>query len=162
MLVIDYKEKPATISKEDMIIPIIQERQCGECTACCQGYVTGSAHGHEFFRGKPCFFLGDNCTIYADRPVNPCQNFQCTWLKDNTLPVWMRPDRSGVLVVHENKKGIEYYNAIETDKPMAANVLNWLIQFAIINQCNLQYMVNGGINRIGTQQFMEMEMPLAG
>jgi len=74
----------------------------------------------------------------------------------------MRPDRSGVLVVHENKKGIEYYNAIETDKPMAANVLNWLIQFAIINQCNLQYMVNGGINRIGTQQFMEMEMPLAG
>jgi hypothetical protein len=45
LLVIDYKEKPATISKEDMIIPIIQERQCGECTACCEGYVTGSAHG---------------------------------------------------------------------------------------------------------------------
>ena len=40
-------------------------RQCGTCTACCDGWVKGTILGHEMKPGQPCHFRGEGCcTIY--------------------------------------------------------------------------------------------------
>src|SRR3989442_13418110 len=76
-------------------------RQCGTCTACCDGWVAGNIRGHEMKPGQPCHFRGEGCcTIYAQRPVEPCRNFVCGWLMpDSPFPEEFRPDRLGVMAV---------------------------------------------------------------
>lgn len=74
-------------------------RECGECTACCEGWV--SDESLDMRAGKPCqHCTSSGCAIYDDRPQNPCKVFRCLWL-DNIaeFPDDMRPDRSGVIVM---------------------------------------------------------------
>jgi len=73
-------------------------RQCGECTACCEGWLKSSVTGMS--PGKPCKFnTRQGCAIYSSRPYEPCRNFVCAWLEDDSnLPDWMRPDLAGVIV----------------------------------------------------------------
>src|SRR6266849_2422929 len=69
-------------------------RQCGTCTACCDGWLKIEVYGHQVDRGKPCpFSSGHCCTIYSTRPQDPCREFICGWLVGSSpLPEWMRPD----------------------------------------------------------------------
>ena len=55
----------------------------------------------EMYPGKPCRHLsGGCCSIYPDRPVNPCRNFDCGWkLPGSPMPDDMRPDQCGAIVV---------------------------------------------------------------
>lgn len=73
-------------------------RQCGECTACCEGWLKSSVTGMS--PGKPCkFSTPAGCAIYSSRPYEPCRNFTCGWLQDDSpLPDDMRPDKAGVIV----------------------------------------------------------------
>ena len=77
------------------------KRECGECTACCQGWAEGEIRGHRMFAGQHCHFLADGaCTIYEERPQSPCRNFVCGWLMAGSLlPEDFRPDRIGVIAV---------------------------------------------------------------
>src|SRR6267154_5178884 len=60
-------------------------RACGTCTACCDGWVVGTIRGHEMKPGQPCHFRGEGCcTIYERRPVDPCRNFVCGWLQEES------------------------------------------------------------------------------
>src|SRR5256885_5303722 len=60
-------------------------RQCGSCTACCDGWVKGTILGHEMKPGQPCHFRGEGCcSIYERRPVDPCRNFVCGWLQQES------------------------------------------------------------------------------
>jgi SEC-C motif-containing protein len=79
----------------------VAARQCGTCTACCDGWVVGTIYGHEMKPGKPCHFRGQGCcTIYETRPVDPCRKFVCGWLlPDSPFPESFRPDRLGVMIV---------------------------------------------------------------
>ncbi|HZE61286.1 MAG TPA: hypothetical protein VE085_12085 [Burkholderiales bacterium] len=55
-----------------------EKRQCGTCTACCDGWVEGTIYGHEMKPGVPCHFRGEGCcTIYERRPEEPCRRFVC-------------------------------------------------------------------------------------
>src|ERR1700693_3330272 len=76
-------------------------RQCGTCTACCDGWVKGTVEGHEMKPGQPCYFRGEGCcSIYERRPLDPCRNFVCGWLQaDSPFPEEFRPDKLGVLVI---------------------------------------------------------------
>ena len=134
------------------------KRTCDSCTACCEGWLSGQAHGHHFFRGRPCFFLNNKCTIYKDRPQDPCVNFKCTWLEEEVLPMWMRPDLSNIIVRKLTKDSITYYEVTETEKPMSAPVLNWLIQWALNNTINLYYKINNGPNKLGTKEFIALDL----
>jgi hypothetical protein len=51
--------------------------------------------------GKPCQHLCANrCSIYPNRPQNPCRDFDCGWkLAGSPLPDDMRPDRCGAIVI---------------------------------------------------------------
>lgn len=120
-------------------------RTCDGCTKCCQGHLSGIAHGHKFARGTPCFFVGNNsCSIYEQRPEDPCKTFQCTWLRNSYLPMWMRPDLSGVIVTAKVENGEDWLEAHEAGKPLQAYVLSWLVKFCLANKLNLRYMIDGG------------------
>jgi hypothetical protein len=49
---------------------------------------------------NPARITGSGCDDYLKRPVNPCQLFECAWVKDGSkLPDNFRPDMSGALVI---------------------------------------------------------------
>ena len=74
-------------------------RSCGGCTKCCEGLLAGKAYNFEFGNGKACGYLGVNgCNIYAMRPTNPCKTFQCEWTTNHSLPEWLKPNRSNVIM----------------------------------------------------------------
>lgn len=137
------------------VIPILPVRSCGECTACCEGWLTGEAYGHTFQQGRPCFYLQNNCGIYETRPEEPCQTYKCVWLKEDTLPLWMRPDKSKVIVTEREVEGIGYWDASECGETLTSDVLSWLIMHTIDNQINFQWRVKNGACKIGQPDFLE-------
>jgi len=145
---IDEDSGTVTIVEKDTneIKPV---RTCDGCTQCCRGHVVGQAHGHEFSLGKPCFFVGDKgCSIYDDRPVDPCQSFKCEWLGSDYLPMWMRPDLSKVIVVRTQYADGEWIELVEAGQKMDSAVLSWILIWAANNKQNVRYLVDGGWNWI--------------
>src|SRR5258706_9970887 len=82
---------------ERKVIAVVPARQCGTCTACCDGWVAGDIQGHIMKPGTACYFRGDGCcTIYERRPQHPCRDFICGWLQpDSPFPDEFKPDRLG-------------------------------------------------------------------
>ena len=80
---------------------VTQARSCGTCTKCCEGWLPTTVYGQEIKIGSPCRYVQDEvgCSIYQERPFNPCVKFQCAWLQDETIPDWVRPKESGVIAV---------------------------------------------------------------
>lgn len=134
----------------------ISQRKCDSCSKCCDGWLRGSAYGHHFYPGKPCHFSCNGCTIYADRPVDPCQIYQCEWLTNDEFPVWMRPDLCNVITTKRKKDTIEYYEICETGKKLDSAVLSWFVIWALSNQKNILYQLDGGFNRIGSNEFLQL------
>ena len=133
------------------------KRTCDSCSVCCEGWIFGEAHGHKFYEGKPCFFLQKNCTIYPNRPKDPCVDFKCAWLGEEFLPMWMRPDLSKVLVIRRSKNNINYYDVIETGENIQSHILNWIIQWALRTENNILYRIKGSLNKIGSRDFIELD-----
>lgn len=74
-------------------------RECGECTACCEGWVADESL--DMRAGKPCAHCtSGGCAIYETRPEDPCRTFKCAWLEDEeAFPEEMRPDKSGAILI---------------------------------------------------------------
>ena len=130
-------------------------RTCDGCSECCKGWLHGSAMGHNFYPGKPCYFLQKTCSIYENRPIDPCKTYKCHWLDSDDLPMWMRPDLSNALVTKRIHENIEYFEIIECGQKMDSSVLSWLIVWALNNVKNLKYQIDGGFTKIGTEEFMK-------
>lgn len=129
-------------------------RTCDGCSECCKGWLNGSAMGHNFYPGKPCYFLQKTCSIYENRPIDPCKTYKCHWLDSDDLPMWMRPDLSNALVTRRNIENIEYYEILECGQKMDSSVLSWFIVWAFNNGKNLRYQIDGGFTKIGSEEFM--------
>ena len=134
----------------------MKERSCDGCAKCCEGWLQGEAHGHKFYRGRPCFFLNKTCSIYETRPENPCRSYKCGWLDEMQFPEWMKPDLVNVIINRAENNGIKYYVLIEAGSLLDVKVLNWMIQWALNYNKNLMYYIDGGMNRIGSKEFLEM------
>lgn len=132
-----------------------QQRTCGECTKCCEGWLFGEAHGKNFYKGRKCHFLEDSCTIYDQRPINPCKSYSCMWLIDLEIPSWLKPSLSNIIISKRKIENIEYLEVIETGIKIDSSVLNWLVQYSILQNVNILYFVDGGVNRIGQQDFLK-------
>ncbi len=111
-------------------IPIVLEnRKCDGCTKCCEGWLSGISYGYEFFRGRKCFFLAEkSCSIYLDRPEDPCKKFNCAWLIDNRIPFWMKPNKINAIVKIIKLLDIEYIELIEAGDKLDVEVLSWFVQ----------------------------------
>lgn len=138
-------------------IPILDiSRSCNGCTACCDGWLDGSAHGHSFWPGRKCHYVSESgCTIYEQRPNDPCQTFKCDWLVNTDFPEWLKPNLSKVIFKHEKIEDIDFVIAVEAGAKMDSEVLSWLVMaYANKKFTNIAYMINGGINYMGSQEFM--------
>jgi hypothetical protein len=131
------------------------KRTCGTCTKCCEGWLPGDALGHTFFEGKPCHFIaiGTGCTVYAKRPEDPCKSYKCGWLTNQDIPEWMKPNEVNAIVDFRELEGVKYVNVSEAGDVLESRVLSWLIQFAIKNNINLLWTIQGGSNWIGSEDF---------
>jgi hypothetical protein len=156
-------------------------RECGTCTACCEGWLHGVVRGHEMNRDKKCHFLGcknTRCSIYEERPQEPCKNFNCVWLEDkeHKLPEWMKPELSKVILkemeyeveirrggfgtasyILDNAANLKnkgkFWYVVEMGETISGPVLNWLIQYALAHDMPLLYQVSGVRNVLGPPDF---------
>ena len=80
-----------------------ETRECGTCTACCDGWVVGTIHGHEMKPGTPCHFRGEGCcTIYERRPAGAVPQLRVRLAAPGSpFPESFRPDRLGVMIVRD-------------------------------------------------------------
>lgn len=136
------------------------KRICGECTACCEGWLTSNIYGHMMRPGTKCHFLGAECTIYQNRPENPCKQFKCVWLEDKeyAIPEWIKPSLSKIIIVKRpwgEKNQNYFWQVVECGQKMDSEVLHWLISFCEFNNICIQYSFNQNIYRRGSVEFNE-------
>jgi hypothetical protein len=134
---------------------IMTKRNCDGCIKCCEGYLYGEVNGKKFFRGRPCFYLNKACTIYEDRPEYPCRSYYCAWVESDEFPQWMKPELVNVIITRKKtkKSGIEFYHVVEAGAIMPSKVLSWILEWAVTNKKNLQYMIEGSFSYLGSQEF---------
>ena len=124
-------------------------RECGTCTKCCDGWLSGSVNGYNFGiidnKRVPCNFVLEcvGCKIYDERPKKPCQNYKCEWLVNKDVPEHFKPDTSNVLVT---KRGNKYYELTNAGEKVNSEVLEWWIDYVKKNNFKLSYYENNKIN----------------
>jgi hypothetical protein len=91
--------------------------------------------------------MNGGCSIYEDRPENPCKSYKCQWLIDENI---------NAVISFREKGGRGYLHVIEAGEKLRVEVLNWLVHFAIEKKANIQYAIDGGVNCIGDSQFMQL------
>lgn len=87
----------ATDLETTLLGPVLTDRTCGDCTACCTVLTVDTP---EFKKpaGTQCSHLGPRgCEIHAVRP-HICRTWFCAWRRVADMPDDARPDRSGLLV----------------------------------------------------------------
>jgi hypothetical protein len=134
------------------------KRHCDGCTMCCEGWLTGESHGYEFYPGLPCHFVGCNgCSIYENRPDEPCKSFACSWLNDNFLPEWFKPNQSNLICNWEEwEKNCYFLSVIECGKQIEAKYLNWLKKTSnYTTDFNVRYTISGTIYYLGSDKFLQ-------
>ena len=135
----------------------MNQRTCDGCTECCKGWLHGNALGHSFYPGRPCFYLKkDGCSVYEDRPEDPCKTYKCVWLAKNDLPMWMRPDLSGAVVTEREKDNVVFYEIRECGKKLDSAVLSWFVLWALNTKSNILYQIDGGFNKLGSTEFLNL------
>lgn len=115
-------------------------RECGDCHACCDGYLTFKVYGNSFGNGKECFFLVNNaCSIYNDRPKT-CSYYQCAW-SQKLLPEWMKPNKCNVMVsVEVDTNQQQFLRVIEMNEFIDEKVYDEIKKF--VDQNNSYFVKN--------------------
>lgn len=141
-------------------LPIVdrEKRSCGTCTKCCEGWLSGYIYGEWMQPGSPCQFSqpGRGCAIYENRPQSPCQQYSCMWLRDTSVPEWLKPEFVNAIIDEEVIDGISFIRLVEAGAPMSAQVLSWVVKYAKLNNRNLYWEVNNGKNYMGSKEFVAM------
>ncbi len=138
-------------------ITFISKRECGDCKSCCEGWLAGEIYDIRMFPGTPCHFSCETgCSIYENRPQDPCRSFDCLWKSNNTVPSWMKPNKSKViLVMRTTPEGINYMQAHSTGEKISVEVMSWLFRQYAYNSVNIVYDVDGSVNYFGNADFIK-------
>lgn len=131
------------------------ERQCGDCTLCCK-WLHFYVEGEPVYPGKPCKYLGDNCTIHKIRP-KLCRAYNCAYIQ-GIMPEWLKPSKTDMIVSVEKwgpNQEYQLLRAIECGKQLSVEALSWLVQYSRDNNIGLIYHLNGVWNYLGPDYFME-------
>lgn len=133
------------------------DRTCADCTKCCEGWLSANILGEEMFPGKPCQFVasGVGCTIYKDRPKDPCKTFECAWRATDYVPLEFSPVNTGQIVVPYQLDGVNFLSAVFAGKELQPDFLSWFVTFAVGRQLNVEWSIDGQLYALGSQEFME-------
>jgi hypothetical protein len=109
------------------------------------------------FPGKPCQFVspGVGCTIYKDRPKDPCKTFECAWRATDYVPIEFSPVNTGQIVVPYQLDGINFLSVVFAGKEIQPDFLSWFVTFAVGRQLNVEWSIDGRLYALGSQDFME-------
>ena len=115
------------------VVATTARRRCGECTACCDGWMVGTIYGHEMKPGVPCHFVREGgCSIYDQRPEKPCRTFVCGWLApDSPFPEEYRPDRLGVIIARIQWRDRPAYLLRAAGRDPDERLLDWMRQYSV-------------------------------
>lgn len=81
-------------------------QDCGDCKACCGKSLIQEINGETFDNNTKCNHISCNgCDIYINRP-QLCKQYNCGWKLDDSMPLWMRPDKSKTLINHNTKEAL--------------------------------------------------------
>jgi hypothetical protein len=111
------------------------------------------------FSGQPCYYKGDGCcSIYEDRPEQPCKAFKCEWLTNEEYPAWMKPSLSHSLhtkriYTDENGNQYEYLEAVEAGKPISTEVLFFCMLQYFKTNMPFRIQINGNHHSFGPPGF---------
>jgi hypothetical protein len=134
-------------------------RECGSCTACCDGWLRIEIRGHEVRPGVKCpFSTAKGCDIYEDRPDDPCRKFVCGWLAHRSpLPEWMRPDKSKVILLTASFSwhGIPVDAAVPAGKEPGKEAIAWLTEFYASRKRLLVYKIEDEWYAFGPPAFQQ-------
>lgn len=131
------------------------ERSCGDCNECCK-WLQYEVFGRRKFPGRPCHYLGKNCTIHEHRPQS-CRDYWCGYIK-NVVPEWMKPSVSKVLVNVEGwgpNRERPMLRAVECGEKMDSKYLSWFVQNWIETGLPVIYQIDGVWNYLGDREFLE-------
>lgn len=130
-------------------------RSCEGCTKCCEGWLTANIKGEDMYPGKPCQFVdpGVGCTIYKDRPRDPCKMFSCMWKAVPDVPEEFKPSESGIILHRQDVNGISYLNASEAGNEISPVMLSWFVSYAIANRMNVHWVAAGKDFWMGDPEF---------
>jgi Fe-S-cluster containining protein len=114
------------------------------------------------YPGNPCKFKGDTgCTIYEDRPIHPCRNYQCYWLEDpEFVPEEFWPMKSNTIMTRRSTgSGIPYLEIKEAGDTLSVEILDWAIQNVQLGLIkNFVYTLNGKQRFITSNQKFAEEL----
>ena len=130
-------------------------RECGGCTACCDGWVSGVIEGHAMKPGVPCHFRGEHaCTIYERRPEDPCRRFNCGWLeRSSPFPESFRPDRLGVMIITLRWRGHPAYVLRSAGRDPDEALLAWMRELSLRTGSPFFYEQGGERFGFGPEEF---------
>jgi hypothetical protein len=70
----------------------------------------------------------------------------------------MKPDLANVIINKVSHNNVSYYVLVEAGSKLDSSVLSWMIQWALNTNNNLLYYIDGGINRIGSNEFLNLDI----
>jgi hypothetical protein len=135
------------------------KRECGECTRCCEGWLTGTIRGHDMCPGTKCHFLvKDRCSIYADRPQEPCRVFNCGWLQNADVPDWLYPLISKVIIKERfwgENNDKKWWQLTDCGQSIDAATLAWFAEHNNKTGISMSYFCEetGAVHAIGSPEF---------
>lgn len=139
-------------------------RECGNCTKCCDGWLSANILEYKMFKGNPCFYVDKNncnCSIYAKRPLI-CSDFKCAWLQEESvIPAWMKPNLINQIIIKHITHEFVYYELVEAGEKIDSSILNWFVQMAVQKKMNVKYSLYNVPYYIGDEYFCKSR-PMVG
>lgn len=107
-------------------------RSCDGCTRCCEGVLKTQVFGYDIGPGHGgCKFLGPKgCTVYDQRPIDPCRIFQCAWKENSRIPEFMKPDLSNVILMLRYLDTMPFYRMVKCVDNIEDSVYKWAEEFS--------------------------------
>jgi hypothetical protein len=134
-------------------------RQCDGCTKCCDGTLSADIYGHKMFPGTKCFFADINvgCTIYKDRPEEPCQTYICEWKKDSSIPESLKPSNIDTIIDYRQYDNFRFLHLSHHDSNISFEEkelsVETLKKYCIENNINCSWFLNGSYGWQGGNSF---------
>lgn len=94
----------------------MSRRVCGPCTICCLHYGVAELAKPEGTWCRHC--SAEGCAIHPTRP-QPCRNFACFWLMDDSFPEDLRPDLSGLVMAFNGDDHESVVVHVDPERPDA-------------------------------------------
>lgn len=110
----------------------------------------------------PCIFVNIEigCKDYYNRPEDPCKKFKCQWITNEDIPENLKPNLSMALPIKgkTQNNNIDYLMLVEAGDKIDPAALSWYIGYALSNNINFAWKVNGFFKWMGSPEFrLDME-----